>query len=64
MNPKKIIKIDKTEFTKKLKPVYVAIQKVKKEIKGKSLIGFVGALDITFIYVQLESPKEVLILIK
>ena len=43
MNLKKIMEIDNTEFTNKLKPVYVAIEKVKKEIKNKSLIGFVGA---------------------
>ena len=38
-----IIKTTSDEFTKKLKPVYKAIDKVKKEIAGKSLIGFVGA---------------------
>ncbi len=59
INPKKIIEIDNTEFTKKLKPVYVAIQKVKKEIKDKSLIGFVGAPWTLLLYMfNLESPKR------
>ena len=59
MNPKKMMQIDNTEFTKKLKPVYVAIQKVKKEIKDKSLIGFVGAPWTLLLYMfNLESPKR------
>ena len=59
MSLKKIMEIDNTEFTKKLQPVYVAIQKVKKEIKGKSLIGFVGAPWTLLLYMfNLESPKR------
>ena len=59
MRPKKIMEIDNIEFTKKLKPVYVAIQKVKKEINGKSLIGFVGAPWTLLLYMfNLESPKR------
>ena len=59
MNSKKIMKTDSTEFTKKLKPVYVAIEKVKKEINGKSLIGFVGAPWTLLLYMfNLESPKR------
>ena len=59
INPKKIMKIDSTEFTKRLKPVYVAIEKVKKEISGKSLIGFVGAPWTLLLYMfNLESPKR------
>ena len=59
MNPKEIMKFDSTEFTKKLKPVYVAIDKVKKEIKEKSLIGFVGAPWTLILYMfNLESPKR------
>ena len=59
INPKKIMKIDNTEFTKRLKPVYAAIEKVKKEISGKSLIGFVGAPWTLLLYMfNLESPKR------
>ena len=59
MNPKEIMKFDSTEFTKKLKPVYVAIDKVKKEINEKSLIGFVGAPWTLILYMfNLESPKR------
>ena len=59
MNLKKIMKINNTEFTRKLKPIYVAIEKVKKEINGKSLIGFVGAPWTLLLYMfNLESPKR------
>ena len=59
VNPIKIMNINSTEFTKKLKPVYVAIKKVKKEINGKSLIGFVGAPWTLLLYMfNLESPKR------
>ena len=59
IDPEKIMKIDSKEFTKKLKPVYVAIEKVKKEINGKSLIGFVGAPWTLLLYMfNLESPKR------
>ena len=59
MNSKKIMKVDGKEFTKKLKPVYVAIEKVKREINGKSLIGFVGAPWTLLLYMfNLESPKR------
>ena len=59
INPKKIIKTESTEFTKKIKPVYLAIEKVKKEINGKSLIGFVGAPWTLLLYMfNLESPKR------
>ena len=59
MIPKKIMKVNSNEFTRKLKPVYVAIEKVKKEINGKSLIGFVGAPWTLLLYMfNLESPKR------
>ncbi|OUU11991.1 MAG: uroporphyrinogen decarboxylase [Gammaproteobacteria bacterium TMED34] len=59
INLKKIMKTDSTDFTRKLKPVYVAIEKVKKEINGKSLIGFVGAPWTLLLYMfNLESPKR------
>jgi len=54
-----IIKITDDEFTKKLKPVYEAIDKVKKEITGKSLIGFVGAPWTLMLYmINRQSPKK------
>ena len=59
INPKRIMKIDSAEFTKRLRPVYVALEKVKKEISGKSLIGFVGAPWTLLLYMfNLESPKR------
>ena len=59
MNPKEIMKINSLEFNRKLKPIYVAIEKVKKEINGKSLIGFVGAPWTLLLYMfNLESPKR------
>ena len=57
MNLKKIMKIDSIKFNKKLKPVYVAIEKVKKEINGKSLIGFVGAPWTCLLYTS-PSPRD------
>ena len=60
-DPKKIMKTDNADFTKKLKPVYVAIEKVKKEINDKSLIGFVGAPWTLLLYMlNLGSPKRTL----
>ena len=54
-----IIKTTSDEFTKKLKPVYEAIDKVKKEIAGKSLIGFVGAPWTLILYmINRQSPKK------
>ncbi len=47
------------QFTNKLKPVYEAIEKVKKEITGKSLIGFVGAPWTLLLYmINRKSPKS------
>ena len=55
----KILKTNEKNFTKNLQPVYQAIQKVKKEIKEKSLIGFVGAPWTLLLYmVNLQSPKK------
>ena len=59
MNLEKTINTNSAEFTKKLNPVYEAIEKVKKEIDGKSLIGFVGAPWTLLLYMlNLESPKR------
>ena len=43
VNFNNIIETDPADFVKKLSPVYKGIEKVKKEVKEKSLIGFVGA---------------------
>ena len=54
-----ILKITEGHFTKKLKPVYEAIGKVKKEIADKSLIGFVGAPWTLMLYmINRQSPKN------
>ena len=54
-----ILKTTNNHFTKKLKPVYEAINKVKKEITGKSLIGFVGAPWTLMLYmINRQSPKN------
>ena len=47
------------ELIKKLTPIYEAIQRVKKEIKDKSLIGFVGAPWTILLYMlNKKSPKK------
>ena len=47
------------EFTKKLLPIYKGIEKVKNEIKEKSLIGFVGAPWTLLVYMlNRQSPKK------
>ena len=54
-----ILKTTNNHFTKKLQPVYEAIDKVKKEITGKSLIGFVGAPWTLMLYmINRRSPKN------
>ena len=47
------------DFVKKLSPIYEAIQRVKKNIKNKSLIGFVGAPWTLLMYMlNKQSPKN------
>ena len=47
------------DLIKKLTPVYEAIQRVKKNIKNKSLIGFVGAPWTILLYMlNKQSPKK------
>ena len=56
-----LTKIDNETFTKNLKPVYEAIEKVKIELEmeKKSLIGFVGAPWTLFLYmINKQSPKK------
>ncbi len=59
VNFDKIIKTNTEEFIKKINPVYEGIKKVKKEIKEKDLIGFVGAPWTLLLYMlNRESPKK------
>lgn len=60
LNIKKIINIDPNTFVKKIKPVYEAITKIRKNIdKNKSVIGFVGAPWTLLVYmINKESPKN------
>ena len=55
----KIINTNSEDFLKKINPVYEGIKKVKKEIKDKSLIGFVGAPWTLLLYmINGQSPKK------
>ena len=54
-----IINIEKEDFVEKLLPVYKGIEKVKENLKEKSLIGFVGAPWTLLLYMlNKESPKN------
>ena len=53
-----IIKTKDINFIEKTKPVYEGIKKVKKELKNKDLIGFVGAPWTLLLYmINKQSPK-------
>ena len=52
------MEVDSIKFTKKLKPVYETIQKVKKEIKKKLNRFCWEPLDIIFIYGQQTITKK------
>ncbi len=59
LNLDKIINTDPVDFVQKLLPVYKSIEKVKKNLKGKELIGFVGAPWTLLLYMlNKESPKN------
>ena len=59
INLDKIINTDPVDFVKKLLPVYKSIEIVKKNLKEKDLIGFVGAPWTLLLYMlNKESPKK------
>ncbi len=54
-----IINTDPVDFVQKLLPVYKGIETVKKNLKGKDLIGFTGAPWTLLLYMlNKESPKN------
>ena len=59
INLDKIINTNPADFIKKLLPVYKGIEKVKKNLKEKNLIGFVGAPWTLLLYMlNKQSPKN------
>ena len=59
INFDKVINKKPKDFIEKLLPVYKGIEEVKKEIKGKSLIGFVGGPWTLLLYMlNKQSPKK------
>jgi len=59
VNLDKIVDTDPIDFVEKLIPVYKGIEKVKKNLKEKNLIGFVGAPWTLLLYmINKESPKK------
>ena len=61
LNIKKLNKVGDVEFSNKLKPVYKTLKKISKNklIKGKDLIGFVGAPWTILVYMMnKQSPKK------
>jgi len=59
MNLDSIINTERVDFVKRLLPVYKGIEKVKKKLNNKSLIGFVGAPWTLLLYMlNKQSPKK------
>ncbi len=59
INLEKIINTSPEDFIKKLSPVYKGIEKVRSNLIGKNLIGFVGAPWTLLLYMlNKESPKN------
>ena len=61
LNIEDLVKINETDFLKKLDPVYKSIKKVSEQnlINNKSLIGFVGAPWTLLVYmINKRSPKK------
>ena len=58
VNFDKIINKKPKDFIEKLLPVYKGIEKVKKEVREKSLIGFVGAPWTLLLYMLNKKPPK------
>ena len=59
INIDKIINTNSEDFVQKLLPIYDGIKKVKSNLEGKNLIGFVGAPWTLLLYMlNKESPKN------
>jgi len=59
INLDKAVNIDPLDFVEKILPVYKGIEKVKNNLKGKPLIGFVGAPWTLLLYMlNKRSPKN------
>ncbi len=59
INLDKIINTNPIDFVQKILPVYKGIEKVKNNLEGKNLIGFVGAPWTLLLYMlNKESPKK------
>ena len=59
LNLNQIIKTDSVDFIEKIIPVYKAINKTKKKLNNKNLIGFVGAPWTLLLYMlNRKSPKN------
>ncbi len=59
INFNNIINVNTVDFVQKLLPVYKSIEKVKKNLEDKNLIGFVGAPWTLLLYMlNKESPKN------
>ena len=59
INIDKIINTNSEDFVQKLLPIYDGIKKVKSNLKGKNLIGFVGAPWTLLLYMlNKQSPKN------
>ena len=59
INLNNIINTDPVDFVKKILPVYKGMEKVKNNLKGKNLIGFVGAPWTLLLYMlNKKSPKN------
>ena len=59
LNIENILNTEPKDFIKKLLPVYKGIGKVKNQLRGKNLIGFVGAPWTLLLYmINKKSPKN------
>ena len=59
INLQKIIDVDPIDFVHKMVPIYKGIEVVKNNLKGKNLIGFVGAPWTLLLYMlNKKSPKN------